>query len=187
MENNKNNLNSNGQHLDDIHSRNITIHDYLAIFYRSRWIIGVIFRATMLGVTYYTFTTQPTYEASTTLMIEEKQGMGQSLFAMTGFSPQRTLINNQVEILKSRSLAQEVIRRLLNSAKRDSLELVHDLGIEKTTVDILKELRESITVSPIRDTDLISLKVKAPSPFEAAFLTRTVAEVYQSMDRDFTR
>ncbi|MCH7755644.1 polysaccharide biosynthesis tyrosine autokinase [candidate division KSB1 bacterium] len=187
MENNNNNFNSNGQHLGDINSRNITIHDYLAIFYRSRWLIVVVFLATMLGVTYYTFTTPPTYEASTTLMIVEKQGMGQSLFDVTGFSQQRTLINNQVEILKSRFLAQEVIRRLLNSAKRDSLELVHDLGIEKTTIDILKELRGSITVSPIRDTDFISLKVKAPSPFEAAFLTKTVAEVYQDMDRDFTR
>ena len=187
MENNNNNFNSNGQHLGDINSRNMTIHDYLAIFYRSRWLIVVVFLATMLGVTYYTFTTLPTYEASTTLMIVEKQGMGQSLFDFTGFSQQRTLINNQVEILKSRFLAQEVIRRLLNSTKRDSLELVHDLGIEKTTIDILKQLRESITVSPIRDTDFISLKVKAPSPFEAAFLTKTVAEVYQDMDRDFTR
>ncbi|MCH7754318.1 hypothetical protein IH970_04220, partial [candidate division KSB1 bacterium] len=187
MENHNNHSGANGQHLSVANSRTVTIHDYLAVFYRSRWVILGIFLFVMSAVTCYTFTTAPIYEASTTLIIDEKQGMGATLFDVTGFSQQRTLINNQVEILKSRSLAQEVLRKLSNSPKHDSLEIVRDIGIEKTVLDALNSLRQSISVSPIRDTDLISLKVKAPTPFEAVFLTQTLAEVYQNMDRDFTR
>ena len=120
-------------------------------------------------------------------MIDEKQGMGRSLFDMGALSKQRTQINNQVEILKSRALTQAVIKRLLDSPHSDSLSLVRDIGVEKNLVAALTVLRASLTIVPIRDTDLIIIRVKAPTPFEAAFLTNSVAEAYQQLDRDFTQ
>lgn len=180
------NKNLNGSSLTNT-TQELTLHDYLAVLFRGRWTILGTFVAIMLAVVYYTFTTPPTFEASTTIMIDDKQGMGESLFDVTGFSQQRTLINNQVEILKSRSLNQAVIQRLLSSPQKDSIQLLQGLGTEKTYLDVLTELRESIAVSPIRDTDLITLKVKAASPFEAAFLAESVARVYQEMDRNLSR
>jgi len=185
--NNSNGIDTNGHHTLELQQKELTLHDYLAVLFRGRWTIAATFVVVVLAVTYYTFTTDPVYEASTTIMIDEKQGMGETLFDVSGFSQQRTLINNQVEILKSRSLNQAVIARLQNSDRHDSLELLRDLGTEKTYLDVLNLLRESTTVSPIRDTDLITIRVRAPSPSEAVYLAETITQVYQEMDRNFSR
>ncbi|RMF69248.1 MAG: polysaccharide biosynthesis tyrosine autokinase, partial [Calditrichaeota bacterium] len=182
-----NHSNNNGFQLKGGGAKEHTVHDYLAVLYRSRWLILSIFAATMAGVSYYTFFTPPTYQASATMMIDDKQGFSESLFDVTGLNQQRTMINNQVEILKSRHLAQAVITRLLKSPKKDSLALFEQLGKEMTLVDVIDFLRESITAAPVRETDLISLKVTARTPWEAAFLANTIADVYRDFDRDFTR
>ena len=181
------NGNSNGLTSSFDGERHVNLQDYLAIFYRSRWTIFVAFLVVMGVTTYVTFTMSPTYEASATIIIDEKQGMGQSLFQLGALSQQRTLINNQVEILKSRALAQEVIQRLLISPHRDSLTILAGLGSEKSVADAVVEWGGSISISPIRDTDLIALKVRAPSPFEAAFLTNNFAEAYSELDRNLSR
>ncbi|MCH9008302.1 polysaccharide biosynthesis tyrosine autokinase [candidate division KSB1 bacterium] len=187
MEQINNTFGANGHGLNGLNNKEASLKDYLAILYRGRWIILIAFLVTLAAVTYYTFTTPPVYEASTIIMIDEKQGMGESLFDVAGFSQQRTLINNQVEILKSRSLNQSVLQRLLSSPERDSLALLEGLGEEVTLIDILENLRESITVQPVRDTDLIAIKVRAASPFEAAYLAELIVTVYQEKDRDLTQ
>ena len=128
MEQTNNTFGANGHGLNGLNNKEISLKDYLAILYRGRWIILTAFLVTMTVVSYYTFTTPPVYEASTIIMIDEKQGMGASLFNVSGLSKQRTLINNQVEILKSRSLNQSVLQRLLSSPERDSLALLRGLG-----------------------------------------------------------
>ncbi|MFQ5710008.1 MAG: GumC family protein, partial [bacterium] len=167
--------------------RQVTIHDYLAMLYRGRWWILAIFVATVAAVSYYTFTTPPTYQASTTIMIDETQGVGQSLFDFTAYSQQNKLINNQVEILKSRFLARAVVEHLLNAPERDSLQLLQGVGSRNSIVSAAGRLRRLISVSPIRDTDLIRIDVNAPSPFEATFLANSVAESFRKLDRDFSR
>ncbi|MFQ5677225.1 MAG: GumC family protein, partial [bacterium] len=189
---NKKNLNGNGHYTNGrlqeaANGQHITIHDYLALLYRSRWTIVLVFFLSVATALYYAFTTPPTYEASTTIMIDEKQGMGQNLFDVSTLSKQRTQINNQVEILKSKALTQSVIERLMYSPYRDSLSLIRNIGPEKSLADALIMFRGAITITPLRDTDLIKISVKAPTPFEAAFLTNSVAAAYQQMDRDFSQ
>ena len=53
-------------------------------------------------------TTEPVYEAAAKIMVG-KRGMGESLFDFTSIMQNETMINNQVEILKSRTLAEIVI------------------------------------------------------------------------------
>ncbi|MFQ5648571.1 MAG: GumC family protein [bacterium] len=164
-----------------------TIHDYLAMLYRGRWIILSTFVGLMTVIVYYTFTRTPIYQASTTIMIDEKSGMGQALFELGGYSSRQTLINNQVEILKSRSLAQAVIERLLQSPHRDSLQILDNLGAERTMQDVVDAFQGSIIVTPIRNTDLIAIKAMAPSPFEASYLARSIARAYQEKDQAFSQ
>src|SRR3990172_4072534 len=119
MKNHNNfNSNGNGKHGVGLPQQNTShaFHEYLAILYSGRWIIITSFLVVMSSVVYWTFTTPPTYEASTTIIIDEKkEGYGQSLFAVGGITQQITMINNQVEILKSRSLVKEVLERLLQT------------------------------------------------------------------------
>ncbi len=180
--------NNNPRHKSNsLSEHNVNFHDYIAILYRGRWWIASIFVTIITAVCYTTFTTPPTYQSSTTIMINEKQGMNNSLFGFTNFGLQRTLINNQVVLLKSRYLARAVIDRLLRVPERDSLQLVNGIGKSVPILSAVEELQSSISISPIRDTDLIRIEVEAPSAFEAAFLTNSVANVYSELDRDFSR
>ena len=90
--------------------RQVTITEYMRVLYRGRWIIVISFLVVMAATIYLTITTEPVYEAVAKLMIEEEGGMSQSLFEVTSYIKREKMINNQVEILKSRTLAEQVIK-----------------------------------------------------------------------------
>ncbi len=104
----------------------VTLNDYLRVLYRGRWIIAIAFLATVLATAYFTFTTEPIYEASATVMVkEEGSGVSDMLFGGVASAFRReTEINNQVQILKSRTLAEAVIRRLQQSPYADKLRIL---------------------------------------------------------------
>ena len=64
-----------------------------------------IFCSVMFLTLYYTFTVTPEYEASAKVIVQENSARGMDIFDIGGFIQQETMINNQVEILKSRTLA----------------------------------------------------------------------------------
>jgi tyrosine-protein kinase Etk/Wzc len=196
----------NGEH----HERQVTFHDYLRVLYRGRLIIAISFLVVVAATLYFTFTTEPVYEASAKLMVEEQGGVGESLFDITSMMKKETMINNQVEILKSRTLAERVIRNLKISSHAGQLRTLTVLkdedGKSNSIIGFIKSLlpqdkqsdenqqdefdtlveglRENINVNPIRNTDMIEIKVSAFSPFEAAFISNMVASTYQNMNQE---
>ena len=100
-----------------------TLTDYLRILYKGRWIILFSFLATFLLTVFYTFTQKPVYESSTTIIIDQSGAMQSAFFDFNTFSNQNTHITNQIEILKSRTLAERVVKRMELSEVRDSLSL----------------------------------------------------------------
>ncbi|HNT65848.1 MAG TPA: polysaccharide biosynthesis tyrosine autokinase [bacterium] len=189
----------------------VTFRDYLRVLYRGRKVILVSFLVVMAATTFFTFTTEPVYEASAKIMVEEQGSMGESLFDFTSMIKKETMINNQVEILKSRTLAEQVIRELQSSKDADNLRVLGNLANNDTSgggfagwfkklfsgaldeederdpaarfnsyVDVI---RRNIGVTPIRNTDMIEIRVSAFSPSEAAYVCNTVARVFQDRNR----
>ncbi|MEJ2628029.1 MAG: Wzz/FepE/Etk N-terminal domain-containing protein, partial [bacterium] len=105
----------------DINEEQISIKDYIRILYRGRWIIAVSFIIVLAITVYFTFTAQPIYEAKALVMIREQSNVQQQVFEVTSFIKQETMINNQKEILESRTLAENVIKQLQDSPFADSL------------------------------------------------------------------
>lgn len=179
----------NGNYYDE---QTVHLRDYLRVLYRGRWIILLSFVTVVAATAYFSFTMPPTYEAECMVMVEESSGLERTLFEVTPFGKQMTIVNNQVEILKSRLLAERVVDHLLATGYRDSLALFR---MEKEDRDrrinvrelAIRRLRENLSVNPIRDTDIIRIKVKAPSAWEAAFLANTVAETYRKLDQESSR
>ena len=172
--------------------RPVRLTDYLRVLYRGRWIILVSFFAVVAATAYFSFTTPPTYEAECMVMIEEASGLERTLFDVTPFGKQLTMVNNQVQVLKSRLLAESVVDHLLASGLQDSLHLFRiERKKKEEPVDIrelaIRRLRDNMDVSPVRDTDIIKIKVKAPSAWEAAFLANSVAETYKRLDQESSR
>ena len=181
---------SNDNH--EFEEQQVRLSDYWRIIYRRKWIIILSFLVVVAATAYYTFTTPPTYEADCSVMVDQTGGMTQSLFDISPFGgKQLTMMNNQVQILKSNRLAREVVSNLLKANYKDSLRLFSVEGESDKPINYLQlgtaRLQANLTVDPIRDTDIIKIRVKAGSAYEASFLSNRVAQTFQNLDREFSR
>ncbi len=170
-------------------NQNVTLTDYIRIMYRGRWIILFSFIFVFTATVYYTFTTDPVYEASTTLIIDKSRAMENALFDFNSFGNQSTHITNQIEIIKSRTIAERVIKRLELSNVRDSLSLFHpnDEGEYLTLRQMVAIVRENMEVVNKKETDIIEVTYAAPSAFEAAFTVNTLAQEYADASAEFNQ
>ncbi len=177
------NLSKNSYHEEE--ERELHLADYVRIFRRLWWIILLSLVLILAPTVLITFTTSPVYQATATIMIQDDKSMQRLLFAEEGsaFLGRKSNINDQVYLLKSRIIAELVIQTLMKSEARDSLRIL-DEGFEEA----LKFLRKNLTAEPIKNTNyFIEMSVKGSSPFEAAYLVNTVAEIYQNQDQELGR
>ncbi|TKJ40386.1 hypothetical protein CEE37_08675 [candidate division LCP-89 bacterium B3_LCP] len=168
----------------------VNFSEYLRIILRGRWIILVCFLLILGSTTYFTYKMEPVFQASTTIMIEDKGRLEQSVFGFAGFMNAQTMIANQVEVLKSRKLANRVLMSLETSPYKENLRLLaeHDRNGRPINHEMrLRRLRESITVEPILDTDIIVVKVTANSSFEASYLANEIASVFYDMNLEISK
>ena len=167
----------------------VSLNDYLRIMYRGRWIIVLSFIIVFLSTVYFTFTSSPVYEASTSIIIESTGAMERSLFDMNPFGNQSTLIANQIEILKSRTLAERVVKQLDLSDVRDSLQIFQpdDEGGYLTLRSMVHIIQASMEIEHRKETDVIEIKYQAGSPFESAYIANTIADQFQLANSEANR
>jgi tyrosine-protein kinase Etk/Wzc len=111
----------------------VSLQDYLRILSRNRWIIAISFIVVMFFTIYLTFTTPPQYEATTLIMLSPGQ-TASSLFQNPWVPSGYLKVNNEIEVLKSKSLARRVINTLKNSA--DSLYILGAREYEQKGLNI---------------------------------------------------
>lgn len=88
----------------------IHLQNYINVLLRRRRVFLITLSAIFLLTTAYTFLMKPVYEANATLRLKEEKGKLSSLEEMliSTTSP----VNAEIEILKSRTNAEKVVRRL---------------------------------------------------------------------------
>lgn len=185
--------------------KSVTLKEFLKVL---RWNWGVIFItfcSVVLTIGFLTFTSERVYEASATLSIQENGDLQEQLFNLPSIIRQKYLIKNQVAVSKSRTIAAKVIKELQKSVHKDSLSILGNepsgnvptirerifswlsrpdsqsnvLSIQQ----IVRRFQSNTDVSYGIETDIIKLKGKAPTPWEAACLVNTWVEVYQDYNR----
>lgn len=164
----------------------LSVQDYLRVLYRGRWIILASFLAVLIVTAYFTFTTKPVYQARAKILVESQGSMQRAIFDASYLNPQSTTITNQVEILKSRTLAERVVLALEAAPYRDSLAIFQpdedgNYMILRKQVDWIMSYLEVI---PKTDTDIIEIVFSAQTPFEAAEICNTVARTYRLMNKE---
>ncbi len=168
----------------------VNLGEYLRIILRGRWIILSSFLLVLGTTTYFTYKMEPVYQAATTVMIEDKGRLEQSAFGLSGLMNTQTMIANQVEVIKSRTLAERVLESLEISPYRESLRILADFNANGNPISYeskLNALRHSIVADPITDTDIIVVKVTANSSFEASYLANVVADEFYRMNLEFSK
>jgi tyrosine-protein kinase Etk/Wzc len=173
------------------------VNDYLDSLFRRRWIlVGValaVFGLTLL----ITARTRPRYESNATLMVEPgnkddflSQGRGAALLSLN--APR---IANHVELLKSLSLAEQVAERLPDSLVQELLRRPASGGrheganpqLETRIPGLAKRLQAMVTARPVRDADIVQIRITAPSPGLALAVANLYALTYQDYNLDLSR
>ena len=171
----------------------VSLRDLVEIVLKGRWIIAGIFMAVVALAALYTFTRAPEYEANSVVLVDNGQSSPQ-LTEMLGLETGNRNVANEVEIIKSRTIAQRVAQRLMSrSNTSDGIELTalaHDDDEPVPgVVEIARRLQERyIRVAPVsRDVDLIRITATSTDPEEAAFIATTYAEEYLEYNRNLSR
>ncbi|MGB7630483.1 MAG: Wzz/FepE/Etk N-terminal domain-containing protein, partial [Candidatus Deferrimicrobium sp.] len=90
----------------------VRLSDYLNVLLRRRRIFLLAFFAVFLGVAVYTFTMQPIYEASATLYVKDEKSGKSGILGDLAMLNSSNPVDAEIEILKSRTNAEEVVKRL---------------------------------------------------------------------------
>jgi succinoglycan biosynthesis transport protein ExoP len=164
-----------------------TLEDYWKVVWRRKWLIGLFVLITTLATLGVGFIVTPVYEASTTLHLKEQKpsllGGDFPGSGITGLSSKEE-VNTQIEILKSRSVLEEVI---------DKLGLIEKFEVEKGLPEaeklqsVLNVLQKDISVRPITNTRLIRLTLSSKDPELARDMANTISHVFIERDVESKR
>ena len=96
----------------------ISLKDFIRKIIRARWWILTSTLIVLLGTIYVTYSTPPIYQATVSLMIE-KSSKAQAIF---NFGVNDNFkISDEIAVIKSRTIAEDVVESLWNSNKRNRL------------------------------------------------------------------
>lgn len=157
----------------------INLRELIEVLIRGKWIIALITVIAVLAAGIFSFfIIPPTYEATATLMvsditpkIQQMEGNAfQELMDSLSRYPQMTLETYRAQV-KNPLIIKDIIETL-------------KLDPEKYSITSLKE---SITISSIKDTNLIEIKVKNQDPELASQIANLLAQKFVNFVSDSTK
>ncbi len=163
--------------------------EYLTMFLRGKQTILYCLTLVTAVVAIYTFFKSPVYESSSLVLIDMK-GTNGSLPVSLDISGAATLnkITNEIEILKSGSMAQATAEKLLEKKtlptdNRTPIPIIqlrdkNDSVITCSIEEIMERLDRVIEFTPVRESDIIKISARSTNPREAALLANMYAEAY---------
>lgn len=187
----------------------IDLRHYWRVLWRFKWdIIGLAFVVSIVTAL-VVVNMDDIYQSTASLMIESRQAQITSIEEIYGLDPQQSeYYSTQHEILRSRVLAERVIREmdLLNhpeflpedgeldggSSWRDFVpEFLTGFGGDEGSsnvarasqeqlllASVLDQFNERLTVEPIRNTQLVRVHFEAKDPALAADVANNLADAY---------
>lgn len=183
----------------------IDLEAYWTVVMNAKWkILGFSFFITLLAAIFVAGLT-PIYRASTSLLIKTSTDNTISIDSVLPLDTSRQdYFLTQFEILKSRAVSEQVIDRLdlasnkefipddkvdvtakLTKFIRSLLPIGNDLSEEQNVfdarsekVELINTFQKNLTISPIRNTQLVDISFDAKDPKLAALVANTVTDIY---------
>jgi uncharacterized protein involved in exopolysaccharide biosynthesis len=148
----------------------IHLREYLRVLRKHVWLVLACFVVVLGTVALGTYLQRPIYRASTKALLERESARVvnfQDLGPAGGESVE--FFQTQVEVIKSRPVAQRVIDTLDLKDKKPELARAGDPVVA---------FLGSISVEPIRNTRLVEIRVEDPDPKLAADVANALANAY---------
>jgi polysaccharide chain length determinant protein (PEP-CTERM system associated) len=147
----------------------IDLKDIIKTLKKRRGLISKIFLGMVIFAIIISFLIPPTYEAETNLRIKQPKGLANSLLGdlpMGNSGATKQLMSTYSEILKSRTVVQTVIDKTQTD------------GVSEEDIPDYEQMLKRITTQPVKDTEILKVKVTAKSPEEAELLANTLVDTF---------
>lgn len=163
----------------------ISLKDIIRIISSRKWWLLMTFLIVVSFVGVYLYRATPIYQASATLWIEPSQSGSsfEDLFAIqTGGSS--TKIATEVEIIKSRRNLEKMIEELdLIGIYTRKYEYKTPLTVDR----LISQINGSISVSTVKDTNIVRISVENADYLLARDMANTLAVVYNNLLKDLAQ
>jgi capsular exopolysaccharide synthesis family protein len=191
---------------------NFNLERYVQTVFDNKWRIA-LFVLTVLIASYLILNSlTPQYKATATVQIEQKESQVIDVQSLYGLDTQsEEYLSTEFEVLKSRPLAEKVVKRLdLASHEafqekegladkipglasvRDSIFGILGMGSDEvvdgeieselTRRELIKDYSKRLGIEPMRKTQLVDISFEAPSPSLARDVANEHAAVYIEAD-----
>jgi len=165
----------------------VHLKDYLRILRKHRWLIIGVFLVTVIGSAMWTFTQTPIYAASATVLIEPE-----SPKVLNNIQEVTTIGSNALEyyrtqyaLIQSGPVIQQAVEQLARAQRMGALAA---LGAAPPAGpgdgDGRVIVPGSLTVEPVRNTQLVLVRFEHPDPALAAEVATAVANAYVRYNLD---
>lgn len=179
----------------------IDLRQIFHVLNRHRWAIISFTAAITLMAILLVFSMTPIYEATATLQIEQEQAKVLSIEEVYGIDGGNdSYLNTQFEVLKSRAVLEKVVNKLdlLNNPEYNGslkeapwyagmLDWRSWFGLKEPQApddpnmimrDTINTLAASISIEPVRKTQIVKIHAQSESPQLAAKIANAVANAY---------
>ena len=203
--NSKNKLNPQSHTYDEI-----DVKEAWRIVFSNRIAVASIFIFTISITIFITFTTHPVYQATTVVMVKDSDTDPSSFVFDFGAPGSQQRLQNEIEILNSYNLYDQVVQSLIVDESANELALFgtryiseryriweyiltwmsrdQDTAIAPANlsysarIELVEELRRNTSVTKVRDADVIKIAVNSTDSTEAVFLANRISNIYRSLD-----
>ncbi len=154
----------------------IDLQRWLHLIFEHRWWIAGVTAGCIILAAVYSFLATPIYSATATVYVQSvsRQTVGSAnLVGPSSWMEEEKFYNSQQEIIRSRSVMQEVV---------DKLGLQGHPGFGDASADNAKILASMVKVEVARDSALFRITVTAPYKDEVAKWANAVAEAYAAQN-----
>lgn len=170
----------------------INLQEYLWLLRRGKWIILAGVFLGLVTAFWVNARTTPVYSSSASFLYNMENVMSRTLDMPGALWYQLDAVrNNQIHLIRSRSMAELVADSILRSPAADSLVTVLFHGSPPEAPYLRNSLvglvRGSISVSWVKDTDFFSLSAVGYSPEASAALANLTLNVYHRWSRSQAR
>jgi len=158
-------------------SEGFELREYLVVLLKRKWTFLAFFLVVMTLVLVGTFAQTPVYRATCTVLIERQAPKVVSFsevvaLGANNYYDTKSYYETQFKIIKSRSAAREVIKRM---------GLEKELPFSKVA-DPVEALLNRVSVDPVKKSHLVSVSVDHADPRRGAEIANMVAAVYRDMN-----
>ena len=188
----------------------LDLNEIWRIIRTNRISISIIFAVVIALTVYITLTTSPLFEATTVLMIKESGTDPSSFVFDFGANRSKQRLQNEIELLKSFNLNEQVVQSLIEDSSanklalfgtrytrkryrlknffiqwikqsQDSLIVPQDLTFRQR-IKVVEKLRGSSKIQSVRETDVLKIAVSSSDSADAVFLANRISNTYRNLD-----